>query len=53
MGSLLVNSDPVKICLMRRIKNTLDAATLLNPGKVVRAGAGFAGCSEVGAADPI
>ncbi|HEV7322974.1 MAG TPA: FAD-binding oxidoreductase [Ensifer sp.] len=52
VGSLSAVSDAVKLALMHRIKDTLDAATLLNPGKVVRTGA-FAACSDAVAADPI
>ncbi len=38
-GSLSVISDPVKLALMRRVKDALDGPALLNPGKVLRTGA--------------
>lgn len=53
VGSLSAISNPVKVALMQRIKDALDAATLLNPGKVVRAGTALAGCCDVGAVDPV
>ncbi len=38
VGSLSAMSNPVKMALMHRVKDALDAAALLNPGKVLGAG---------------
>ncbi|NRP20707.1 putative FAD-linked oxidoreductase [Ensifer adhaerens] len=38
VGSLSAISNPVKVALMRRVKDALDASAILNPGKVLRAG---------------
>ncbi|HQY43909.1 MAG TPA: FAD-binding oxidoreductase [Paracoccaceae bacterium] len=36
VSALIDTADPVKMQLMRRLKDTLDPAGLLNPGKVLR-----------------
>ncbi|WDZ80703.1 FAD-binding oxidoreductase (plasmid) [Ensifer adhaerens] len=38
VGQLLDTSSPAKLALMHRVKDTLDAAAILNPGKVLRLG---------------
>jgi len=38
VGQLLDTSSPVKLALMHRVKDTLDADAVLNPGKVLRLG---------------
>ncbi len=38
VGPLAVISNPVKMALMQRVKEVLDAPALLNPGKVLRTG---------------
>ncbi|KQU81879.1 MULTISPECIES: FAD-binding oxidoreductase [unclassified Ensifer] len=35
VGSLSATSNPVKLALMHRVKDTLDASAILNPGKVL------------------
>lgn len=39
VGSLSATSNPVKLALMYRVKDALDASAILNPGKVLRADA--------------